>query len=119
MTQIKAVNEYLIRIKEVVSKGNFKFIGNRRKNRNSCAKAGILFRHVKDYVLELTYLDYLNGPEPERDVRYPPGEIMFFGLNINGINFFIKLKLENDETGENCICISFHEAEKPIYYVFK
>ncbi len=116
---IEDVKKYLLRIKEAVSSGKYRYEGRRWKNVRSLAVAGVLTRHVKEYILLLTYLDYFNGPEDERDPNFPPGKYVFFGLAINGHEFFIKLKLEKNDNEEWCVCISFHIAEGPIYYAYK
>jgi len=116
---IKNVNQYLLRIKEAISKGRYEYIGSRKENVDSLAKAGLLPTHVKECILSLTYLDYFNGPEEEKDPRYPKGEYMFFGCNINGYEFYIKVKLLNRDLEEFCICLSFHIAKGPINYPYK
>lgn len=113
------VNRYLIRIKNAIAEDRFSFEGDRIKNRNSLSRAGIFAKHVKDQILLITYLDYFNGPEEEKDKHFPPGEVLFFGCNINNHEFFIKLKLFEEDDGESCVCISFHIAEKPIIYPYK
>lgn len=105
---IKDVNQYLLRIKEAISKGLYEYMGSRKENIDSLAKAGLLPKHVKDYILCLTYLDYFNGPEKEKDPRYPEGECIFWGCNINGYEFYIKVKLFKRDLEEVCICLSFH-----------
>ncbi len=90
---IDEVKRYLIRIKQSITKGNNRFEG-REKNLRSLGKIGILPSHVKEVVLQLTCLDYFNGPEEERDTRFPPGEYMFFGCQVEGYDFFVNLRLK-------------------------
>ncbi|MCL0080971.1 hypothetical protein M1N64_01900 [Peptococcaceae bacterium] len=108
----------MLRIKTAVSNGKYRFV-QRRKNLKSLARAGLLPVHVKDYIMQLSYLDYFNGPEPEKDNRYPDGEYMFFGCEINQLKFFIKIKLEMRNNEDYCMCISFHIAESTIYYKYR
>jgi len=116
---IEDVNKFLVRIKQAIANGKYRFEGKRRKNVESLALAGILPKHVKGYIMALTYLDYFNGPEPERGSKFPPGQYLFFGCIINGWEFFIKVKVE-DHTGDDfCVCISFHIAASPIYYPYR
>lgn len=112
------VKKYLIRIKQAIVKGNYRF-EERRKNLRSLAQVGLLPSHVRELVLGFTYLDYFNGPEEERDSRFPPGDYMFFGCNIECYEFFVKLKIETSTAEDYCVCISFHIAENKIYYAFK
>lgn len=117
--QIPEVNIYLIRIKKAVSVGNYIIAERRDSYVTSLAKAGILSDQVKDYILKLTYKNYFNGPEDDKDLRFTSGECLFFGCVINGYEFYIKLKLIKNEDDETCICISFHIADKPIKYPYK
>ncbi len=115
---VNEVNEYLLRIKLAVTSGNYRFV-NRKKNLDSMALVGLLPKHVKECILDLTYLNYFNGPEEERDVGFAAGEYMFFGCEISGNEFFIKLKLEGGGGDETCVCISFHVAESKIFYPYR
>ena len=112
------VKKYLIRIKQSITKGNYRFEG-RRKNLRSLGKIGILPSHVKEVVLQLTCLDYFNGPEEEQNTAFPPGEYMFFGCQVESYEFFVKLKIEKVEDDDYCVCIAFHIAERKIFYAFK
>lgn len=112
------INEYLQKIKDAVASGRFRFIG-RKKNIESLAVAGILPSHVKKYILQLTYTDYFGGPEEEQDDNFAAGSILFFGADIEGYEFYIKVKIES-RTGEDyVVCLSFHIAERPIHYPYK
>lgn len=113
------VNQYLLRIKDCICKGNFKYEQNRQKNIKSLAQAGLLPSHIPGIIMTLTYMNYFNGPEAENDPQYPAGEYMFFGDNINGYEFYIKIKLEQQNKQDFSICIGFHIAEKAIVYAFK
>lgn len=119
-TQISTheVKKYLVRIKTAISEGRYQFI-QRRKNMESLSKVGLLVDHVKEILLGLTYSDYFNGPEPEDDEDYEPGEYLFFGCDVHENEFFVKFKLEQLIDNEKCICLSFHIAEKKIYYPYK
>lgn len=113
------VNNYLIRIKTAISEGRYIWRGNRKKNLDALARAGLLIKHVPGIIMQLTYLNYFNGPEPEENEQFLPGEYMFFGHSINGYEFYIKVKIEKQENEEFCMCLSFHNPEKPIIYAFK
>lgn len=84
---IEDVKKYLLRIKEAVSSGKYRYEGRRWKNVRSLAVAGVLTRHVKEYILLLTYLDYFNGPEDERDPNFPQANTCFLGSQLMGTNF--------------------------------
>ena len=112
------VKLYLIRIKQAIFKGKYRFV-NRNKNLESLRKTSLLPAQVKDYIMQLTYLDYFNGPEAERNNQYPAGEYMFFGCEINQHEFFIKIKIETQNNNDYCVCLSYHIAESKIYYKYK
>lgn len=111
------VNEVLLRIKTAVATGRYQFIG-RRKNLQSIATAGLLPEHVKQLILGLTFKSYLNGPEDDIDNNFVSGEVFLFGLALSGDEYYVKLKLFTRDDEESCTCISFHIAEKPLYYPY-
>lgn len=74
------VNQYLIRIKEAITKGRYEYVGSRKENIDSLAKAGLLPTYVKEYILGLTYLDYFNGPEEEKIPGIPKGNTCFLDV---------------------------------------
>lgn len=113
------VKQYLLRIKITISESRFTWEKNRRKNLAALSKAGLLPKHVPQIIMGLTHYDYFNGPEPEDNPNYPPGEYMFFGTNVNGIEFYIKIKIEQRNSQDYSICIGFHDADRPIIYAFK
>lgn len=115
ITTKEAVIDFLRKMKECINDGRYSFEA-REKNLNALGKLGLMPTHVKEYLLQLTYKNYFNGPEKDRDENKPPGEIMFFGAVINDTEVYIKVKLLSLNNGTFCICLSFHEAEKPIYY---
>jgi len=115
ITTKEAVIEFLMKMKKCINDGRYGF-EPREKNLNTLSKLGLMPNHVKEYLLQLTYKNYFNGPETDRDENKSPGEIMFFGADINDIEIYIKVKLLSLNNGKFCMCLSFHEAEKPIYY---
>lgn len=115
---IAEVNAYLLRIKNAIVSGKYRF-EERRKNLESLALVGLLPRHVKDFILALTHLDYFNGPESERNPGFPHGDYMFFGCEISGKEFIIKIKIEDNGGEDFCVCISFHVSTAPITYAYR
>lgn len=114
---ISDVNDALLRIKSAVASGRYQFI-NRRKNLTSLAAAGLLPKHVIQYILGLTYKQYLHGPEQESDASFFPGLVFVFGCQVCQDEFFVKVKLYQQSDEEWCTCLSFHIAEKPLYYPY-
>lgn len=100
---------YLSEVKKLVSKGKYVFVP-RRKNMQALARHGITFIDAKNELLELVVKDYYKGPKQDFDSNRP-GEIWEFKKNIDGTQFYIKLKIAQ-ENGEKIIkCLGFHDDE--------
>jgi hypothetical protein len=70
----------------------------------------------KDEIFSLTVEDYVSGPNPDKDL---PGQIWVFGKMIEGIEVYIKLKIDLTDKGKIAKCISFHSAEYELRYPYK
>jgi hypothetical protein len=64
----------------------------------------------------LSVEDYCSGPDKDRN---RPGVIWVFGKEINGHEYYIKLKIVDMKPLRFARCFSFHEAEFPIRYLYK
>lgn len=105
----------LIKIKMMIKEGRYCFYGDREKNIESLARAGILASDVKDFILGLRVEDYLNGPVDDRNT----GEkdcVWEFGVKASDDmkDFYIKVMVSDE-----VICYSFHEQEKPFVYHYR
>ena len=102
----KLILLYLAKLKDLVSSGKWALIP-RKKNLDSLSNQGLTIQDVRNELLSLQLSDYISGPVP--DYSYS-GDIWIFSRNINGIDFYIKLKIDiiNDGT-EILKCLSFHE----------
>jgi len=89
----------------------FIFVG-RPENIATLAKLGITRVHAKSLVLGLTPEDCVSGPDP--DYSNPGLDLWVFGLRLSGTDVYIKLQVVMSEG--HCVCVSFHEAEKPLHY---
>lgn len=72
--------------------------------------------NVWEIILDLTILDYVRGPEIDRD---KPGEMWIFGREIAKKEVYIKLKIAQVGLVKIAKCISFHIAEFPLRYPHK
>ena len=100
---------YLSEVKKLVSKGKYDFVP-RRKNMQALAHHGLTFIDAKNEILGLVVNDYYNGPKEDYDSNRP-GDIWEFKKNLDGIQFYIKLKIV-EENGEKILkCLGFHEDE--------
>lgn len=78
-------------------------------------EAGLFPEQVQEIVLQLTPMDYVEGPEI--DEKYTHQNIWVFGYDINEAEFYIKLS--DDFSRDRAKCISFHRAEFPMIYPYK
>lgn len=89
----------------------FIFVG-RPQNIATLAKLGITRHHAKSLVLGLRPEDCVSGPDP--DYNNPGLDFWVFGLHVSSIDIYIKLQVATSE--DQCVCVSFHEAERPLHY---
>lgn len=89
---------------------------NRDKNRNALLQLEITALQRLEYLQSLKLENYFKGPienafDPD---CFPNWE---FGMNIKGLEVYIKISL--GKPNKSVICISFHLAEYKIEYPFK
>ena len=109
------INQFLFKFKFFAQNFEcFSFI-ERDKNLQSLAELGITSCQAINIILQLTYKNYSDGPEP--DVNYPGHNVWKFGYNLDAEEIYIKL---SDDFGSNIAkCISFHKADFIISYPYK
>lgn len=104
------VEKFLSEVREAIRQQNSSFEGQRHKNKQTLIKLGLLVSDVYEYVSELTYRDYVKGPEIDRD--FPTSDnFWMFKKNINNESIYIKLKLRKQTNGCAAI-VSFHIDDK-------
>jgi len=89
----------------------FIFVG-RPENIATLAKLGITRGHAKSLVLGLRPEDCVSGPDPDYD--NPGLDVWVFGLRVSGLDIYVKLQVVLSQG--HCVCVSFHEAERPMHY---
>lgn len=100
---------FLERVKKLISKGRYDFVP-RRKNMQALARYGMSIIDVKDEILGLTVDDYYKGPKRDFDSKRP-GDIWEFKKQINKMQFYVKVKIVQ-ENGEDILkCLGFHEDD--------
>ncbi|MEW6447225.1 MAG: hypothetical protein AB1426_03925 [Bacillota bacterium] len=105
---------FLVEFKRLVWAGGFCLV-RRRENLEAIARLGWSEDALTEFLCSLTPDNYVGGPEGDRDV---PGEdLWFFGAEIEGCEFYIKLKIRRlgEEKGQ-ALCLSFHPAQKGLVY---
>ena len=104
---------FLFLAKKCISR-RFTFIP-RNKNMATLAMLGISIQDAKQRVLALTPSDYVGGPEP--NLVRPNEEVWIFGVAVESVDLYVKLSVIVEP--EECVCISFHEADRPMSFPFR
>ncbi|MCM1063235.1 MAG: type II toxin-antitoxin system MqsR family toxin [Eubacterium sp.] len=81
----------------------------RRKNMQALAAHGLTITDAKAEILALVANDYYKGPKQDFDPERT-GDIWEFKKEVDGMQFYVKVKI-TQENGEDILkCLSFHEA---------
>lgn len=107
--------DLLNEIKALIKHNGLLFMNKRGKNAQFLADLGITVRQQRGIINDLEPDDYCQGPEP--DVKYSLKYVAVFGAEYGGFEIYIKFSIGTD--AEPVVCISFHEAEAPLVYIFK
>lgn len=103
------VAAYLSKVKKLLSIGKYDFVP-RRKNMLALAQHGLTVIDAKNEILGLAVGDYYKGPKQDLDTNRP-GDIWEFKKNIDGMQFYVKVKIVK-ENGEDILkCLGFHEDD--------
>lgn len=110
---IQDARNFLLEFKRAATGGSGIDIVPRTETRMTLARLGLTLANLEEILLGLSVTDYCRGPEPDRD---RPGNIWFFGREVEEHEIYIKLKVA--QAGERLIakCISFHVAKYPLKY---
>jgi hypothetical protein len=100
-----------------IAQTNLQFIPT-RKNKETLLELGLTKKLVQKTLLTLNYVDYSAGPIRDTDPTWP-GYVWIFGTDIEKTEIYIKLKVEEENGQKISVCLSFHEAERPLTYPFK
>ena len=103
------ISAFLAKMKRQVSAGKYDFVP-RRKNMQALAQHGLTISDAKDEIFSLVVGDYYKGPKQDLD-PLRPGDIWEFKKNIDGRQFYIKVKIVQ-VNGEDIVkCLGFHEDD--------
>ncbi|WP_165847794.1 type II toxin-antitoxin system MqsR family toxin [Ammonifex thiophilus] len=104
---------FLVEFKKLVQGGRF-YLVPRKENLEALALLGWTEEVLVEFLCSLTPGNYVGGPEDDRGV---PGEdIWVFGAEIEGTEYYIKLKIRGSGKRGKAVCLSFHEAKRPLVY---
>ena len=100
---------FLEKVKRLVSTGKYDFVP-RRKSMQALSQHGLTITDAKAEIFELVVGDYYKGPKQDFDPNRP-GDIWEFKKDVDGTQFYIKVKIVQ-ENGEDILkCIGFHEDD--------
>lgn len=103
------ITAFLEKVKLLVSAGKYDFVP-RRKNMQALAQHGLTIMDAKAELLGLTVGDYYKGPKQDFDLN-KPGDIWEFKKDVFGTQFYVKVKVVQ-ENGDNILkCLGFHEDD--------
>lgn len=88
----------------------------REENMKTLSALEMNTNDVKDVILSLSLLDYIDGPFEDRSF---PGQLWEFGKVVRGREVYIKLKLSSDKRESWLRVLSYHFPNKPIIYPFR
>lgn len=92
-------------------------LSTRRKNLETLFRLGIDENAVFDTIYNnLTWQDYVSGPEEDNHVPPIPGNIWKFGLTIENIECYLKFQ---DRPDQLVMWISVHEAQYPLKFPYQ
>lgn len=100
-----------LELMKTTARRRFVFVG-RKKNLDMLAALGISRTHAESLVMGLKPEDYVRGPEA--DHNNPVLDVWVFGLSASGREIYVKLQLLLEPP--SCVCISFHEPDRPMRY---
>lgn len=104
---VAEISRFLEEAKILISAGKYDFVP-RRKNMQALAQHGLTISDAKDEILGLVVGDYYKGPKQDFE---RPGVIWEFKKSVDGIQFYVKIKIIH-ENGESILrCLGFHEDE--------
>lgn len=100
---------FLEKVKRLLSAGKYDFVP-RRKNMQALAQHGLTIADAKAEIFGLVVGDYYKGPK--RDLNPDKhGDIWEFKKEIDGKQFYVKVKIVQ-ENGEYILkCLGFHEDD--------
>jgi len=118
--QRELVRNILIKIKKLVSEGNYRFLGNKPKNFQTLLKLGLKYTHVKQEILSLTPKEYSAGPLLDKNqTDFKDEYFWIFGKKISNSLIYIKLKIRETAIHKEILCMSFHIAEHQMRFPLK
>ena len=103
------VSAFLAEAKKLMASGRYVFVP-RGKNLQALSNHGLTINDAKSEIIGLVVGDYYKGPKQDFDPAQP-GDIWEFKKDVDGEQFYVKLKIQS-RNGEDVLkCLSFHEDD--------
>ena len=103
------ISSFLVKAKGLLVAGDYVFVP-RRKNLQALADHGLTIADAKDEILGLVVGDYYKGPKQDFD-RNQSGDVWEFKKTVDSKQFYVKLKIQNQNGKDILKCLSFHEDD--------
>ena len=100
---------FLTKAKALIVGGDYDFVP-RSRNLRALAEHGLTIADAKTEILDLMVSDYYKGPKRDFD-HNQTGAIWEFKKFVDGEQFYVKLKIQNQNGKDVLKCISFHEDD--------
>ena len=97
------IGRFLHFMKEIVDKNNFILV-EREASLEFMAGMGITMDELKSVILSLTPRDCFDGPEADRDSRYPGWVVAEFSPKAFGKTLYLKMSIKYE--AKRCKCLS-------------
>mgnify|MGYP001114138940 CR=1 FL=1 len=115
MNKKQEVEKYLKELKQKIDIFGILIWDDRGKNRQTLFELEITPRLREEFIMKLTYFDYVEGPLEEKIYGMLP--MWVFGITIKGAEVYIKVIMSRENS--EAVCISFHVAEYQLNYPLK
>ena len=102
----EVVRAFLDRLRVAVAARRVTLIP-RAKNRADMLAHGLRFDDILETLRNLQLSHFSRGPEAD-DAGFP-GEVMVFIAPVDGVDFYIKVRLHREQGADSAVTISFHE----------
>ncbi len=107
------VEDFLNSVESAIKKGDFWYI-DRKKNRELVLELGLSQTVIREIVknLEVENFSHISKKQGETDA-------WIFGILVDDMECYIKLKLRELGGLKHCTCISFHKPKEKLDYPLK
>ena len=106
---ISEITAFLSKVKNLLSAGKYDFVP-RRKNMQALAQHGLTITDAKNEILGLVVSNYYKGPKQDLDPNRP-GDIWEFKKDIDGMKFYVKLTIVQENGEDTLKCLGFHRDD--------